>query len=98
MRRFREVKNEILNFLEIYNQKHGSKLCVKITPIDNDLKISIYEQLPSHHLFNSNPPLKTKVISKDELLRLNNLEIHKKIINIIENDEEVPFYGPRATP
>jgi hypothetical protein len=96
MRHFKDVKKEIFDFIESYKENQKINVHAEITQINDSVKIEIYEEVSSGHVFYSHPNPKSKVLPQNEFLQLNNQEIHKLITNIIEDDiEETPFYGPR---
>lgn len=95
MRHFKDVKKEIFDFIDSYKENQKINVHAEITQINNSVKIDIYEEVSSGHVFFSHPNPKSKVIPQNQFLQLNNQEIHKLITNIIEHDEESPFYGPR---
>lgn len=94
MKKYKEIKKEILALIDLYLSENRMNLEAEITQDDNEFKINIYEKIPSHHHFFANPILKVKSIPKDEFLTLNTSKIQKLIIDLFDEYEEYPHPGP----
>lgn len=90
MRQFKEVKKEILDFIDSYREENKIDIHSEITQINDKIQIAIYDEVSTGHFFLSYPQPRIKLISQDEFLHLSNEELHKILKDTIEKDDEYP--------
>lgn len=89
MKKYKEIKQEILTLIDLYCSKHNMSFNARITQEENTFQIKIFEKTPLYH-----HPLMIKSITRDEFLALNKSKIKKLISEIFEDYEEYPHPGP----